>query len=183
MRVKPSGCNPEEELCHQSSERGTVSGAGEGRAGSRVRLREGAWPGLAPRAQHPVLSAAAASMGTWRAPAAIPELLPGTAAGRCLQAAGSQRALRCNRDRLVWHRQMQQFRATTDTRFRLGFFSSSPWLSGSRALTFAAHFSAQCSGGGGAAPDPPPGGRGAGSGGALSSQSSWQQARQKQRLL
>lgn len=143
----------------------------------------GAWPGLAPCAQHPVLSAAAASMGTWRALAALPELLAGTAAGRCLQAAGSQRALRCNRDRLVWHRQMQQFRATTDTGFGLGLFSSSPWLSGSRALTFGAHFSAQCSGGGGAAPDPPPGGRGAGSGGALSSQSSWQQARQKQRLL
>lgn len=64
------------------------------------------------------------------APAALPELLPGTAAGRCLQAAGSQRALRCNRDRLVWHRQMQQFRATTDTGLRLGF---SPPLLGCRA--------------------------------------------------
>lgn len=157
----------------------TVSGAREGRQ-RRPGAPAGAWPGLAPRAQHPVLSA---SMGTWRAPAALPRPLPGTVAGGRLQAAGSQRALRCNRDRLVWHRQMQQFRATTDTGFGPGFFSSSPRLSGSRALTFAAHFSAQCSGGGGAAPDPPPGGRGAGSGGALSSQSSWQQARQKQRLL
>lgn len=144
VRVKVGGCDPEEELCHQSSERGTASG------------RPGAWPGpgLAPCAQHPVPSAAAASTGPWGSGSAS-RAAGGDGAGRCLQAARSQRALRCNRDRLVWHRQMQQFRATTDTGFRLGFcfffFSSSPWLSGSRALTFGAHFSAQCSGGGGAA--------------------------------
>lgn len=95
---------------------------GSGRAGSAAGGACGTWPGSAPRSQHPVPSAAAASMGTWRAPAATPELLPGTVAGRCLQAAGSRRALRCNRDRLVWHRQMQQFRAATDTGFGPGFF-------------------------------------------------------------
>lgn len=157
---------------------------GRGRPGAPGRCAAGAWPGLALRAQHPVLSAAAASMGTWRAPAALPHCSRGRwPAGAAGQRARSGLALRCDRDRLVWHRQMQQFRATTDTGFGLGLFSSSPWLSGSRALTFGAHSSAQCSGGGGAAPDPPPGGRGAGSGGALSSQSSWQQARQKQQLL
>lgn len=163
------------------SERGTVSGARQGRAASRVRCGSVAGTSPARSASRP--ERGRRKHGEVAGSGSNPERLPGTAAGRCLQAAGSQRALRCNRDRLVWHRQMQQFRATTDTGLRLGFFSSSPWLSGSRALTFAAHFSAQCSGGGGAAPDPPPGGRGAGSGGALSSQSSWQQARQKQRLL